>query len=378
MNERFKKKRYLIAPPFSKSVETFICPVAKSKYEVSSGLKIAGGQRFFNEIRVLQKKNNICSEVVMSTSKFLRLSKNESKKALLKAEQLIDCITKNRLSFSSLDMSRTHIMGVINLTPDSFYKKSQSSSSDLLIKRSIKMKSDGASIIDIGGESTRPGAKKISVNEEKNRVIPSIIDFKKNNLGIKISLDTRNLSTMKLGFENGVDILNDISGFTDNNKIKFVSKLKLPIIVMHMQNEPQNMQFEPKYSFAPIDIYKFLLKRVSQLILMGIDKSNIVVDPGIGFGKDTRHNLEILRNLTLFHSLGVPILVGVSRKSVIEEVTMKGYELQGINKRSISPTKRLSGSLAFAMHAYNNGIQLIRTHDVFETKQAIICQEAMN
>ena len=373
-----EKKRYLLAPLFSDSVETFICPIAKSKYEILDGLKIAGGWRVFNEIRVLQKKKNTYSEVIMSPSEFLSVSKNEGKKAFLKVEELIDSITKKRPSFSSLDMSQSHIMGVINSTPDSFYKHSQSTDSDLIIRKTMKMVSDGASIIDIGGESTRPGAKKISVDEEIQRVIPSIIDFKKNSLGVQVSLDTRNLPTMKLGFENGVDIINDISGFTDNNKIKFVSKTKLALIVMHMQNEPQNMQNDPKYSFAPIDIYKFLSKRVNQLIQMGIDKANIVVDPGIGFGKDVHHNLEVLRNITLFHSLGVPILVGVSRKSLIGEVTIKGYKRQGINKSSISPTKRLSGSLAFAMHAYNNGIQLIRTHDVFETKQAIICQDSLN
>ena len=373
-----EKNRYLLAPPFSNNVETFICPVAKLKYEVSDGLKIAGGWRFFKELRVLQKKDNVYSEVIMSPLKLLRVSKTESKKALIKAEKIINSITEKRLSFSRLDMSQSHIMGVINTTPDSFYKNSQLTNTDLIIKKSLKMVSDGASIIDIGGESTRPGAKKISVDEEIQRVIPSIINFKKNGLGIQISLDTRNLSTMKLGHENGVDIINDISGFIDDNKIKFVSKFKLPIILMHMQNEPHNMQTEPKYNFAPIDIFKVLSKRVNELIQMGIEKSNIVVDPGIGFGKDLNHNLEILRNITLFHSLGVAILIGVSRKSLIGEVTIKGYERQGINKRSISPTKRLSGSLAFAMHCYNNGIQLIRTHDVFETRQAIICQETMN
>ena len=373
-----KKNRYLEAPPFSNNVETFICPIAKPEHQVLEGSKIAGGWRFFNELRILQKVNNIYSEVTMSPVQLLRLSKNESKTALLEAERLIDCITTKRPPFSKLDMSQFHIMGVINTTPDSFYKNSQLTNSDSIIQKSIKMVSDGASIIDIGGESSRPGAKVISVNEEIKRVIPSIINFKKNDLGVQISLDTRNLPTMKLGFENGVDIFNDISGFTDNNKIKFISKLKLSVIVMHMQNEPHNMQIEPKYKFAPIDIYKILLKKVNQLIGMGIDKSNIVVDPGIGFGKNLHHNLEILKNVSLFQSLGVPILIGVSRKSLIGEVTIKGYKRDGINKRSISPTKRLSGSLAFAIHAYNNGVQLIRTHDVFETKQAIICQEAIN
>ena len=373
-----KKNRYLLAPPFSNGVETFICPVAKTKYEISDGLKIAGGWRFFNEVRVLQKKDNIYSEVIMSSSTLLKASKNESKKAFIEAEKVIDLITKKRLSFSSLDMSESHVMGVINTTPDSFYRNSQLTNTDRIIRKSIKMISDGASIIDIGGESTRPGAEKISVNEEIQRVIPSIINFKKNKLNVQISLDTRNLLTMKLGRKNGVDIINDISGFADNDKIKFVSKLKLPVIVMHMQNEPHNMQVEPKYNFAPIDIYKILSKKIDQLVHMGIDKSNIVVDPGIGFGKHLQHNLEILRNITVFHCLGVPLLIGVSRKSLIGEVTIKGFMRQQINKRLISPTKRLSGSLAFAIHSYNNGIQLIRTHDVFETKQAIFCQEAIN
>ena len=373
-----KKNRYLLAPPFSNGVETFICPVAKTKYEISDGLKIAGGWRFFNEVRVLQKKDNIYSEVIMSSSTLLKASKNESKKAFIEAEKVIDLITKKRLSFSSLDMSESHVMGVINTTPDSFYRNSQLTNTDRIIRKSIKMISDGASIIDIGGESTRPGAEKISVNEEIQRVIPSIINLKKNKLNVQISLDTRNLLTMKLGRKNGVDIINDISGFADNDKIKFVSKLKLPVIVMHMQNEPHNMQVEPKYNFAPIDIYKILSKKIDQLVHMGIDKSNIVVDPGIGFGKHLQHNLEILRNITIFHCLGVPLLIGVSRKSLIGEVTIKGFMRQQINKRLISPTKRLSGSLAFAIHSYNNGIQLIRTHDVFETKQAIFCQEAIN
>jgi dihydropteroate synthase len=182
---------------------------------------------------------------------------------------------------------------------------------------------------------------------------------------------------MKLGFENGADIINDISGFTDNNKIKFVSKLTMPIIVMHIQNQPHNNQNEPKYSFAPVDIYNFFLKKINELRSLGVDSANIMIDPGIGFGKNKFHNLDILRNLTIFHSLGVPILVGLSRKSLIEELTVDNYRSWGINKKSVSPSKRLSGSIAFAIHAINSGVQIIRTHDVFETKQAMICQRAL-
>ena len=145
-----------------------------------------------------------------------------------------------------------------------------------------------------------------------------------------------------------------------------------------MQNQPQNMQNNPKYNFAPTDIYNFFSNKINKLLNMGMDISNIVVDPGIGFGKNKIHNLDILRNLSIFHCLGVPILVGISRKSLIENLTIDDFKSRGINKKSLNPSKRLSGSIAFAMHAFNSGIQIVRTHDVFETKQALACQFSLN
>ena len=137
------------------------------------------------------------------------------------------------------------------------------------------------------------------------------------------------------------------------------------------------MQVNPKYNFAPIDIYKFFSKKIIDLIEAGVKKSNIVIDPGIGFGKTLLDNLHIFKYLPLFHGLGVPILVGASRKSLIGELTMRDYKLRGKNKIDISPSKRLSGSLAFAIHANMCGVQILRTHDVFETKQALICQKSL-
>ena len=373
-----EKSRCLFVPPFSGGVETFICPIPKYKYELTNGSRIAGGWKFFNELKNIKKKDNSYCEVIMSIAKLLRTAKMESKKNLQKVEKNIDSIIEKRQPLSKLDMSKPHIMGIINLTPDSFYKNSQLQNSSLIVQKSIKMISEGASILDLGGESTRPGAKKISVNQEIRRVIPSIINLKKVHSKACLSLDTRNLSTMQEGFKQGVDIINDISGFEDKEKIKFVSESKLPIIVMHMQNQPENMQAKPDYNFAPIDIYKMLNRRINCLLELGVEKSNIVIDPGIGFGKNKIHNIDIIKNLTLFHTLGVPILLGLSRKSLIEEITIDKFKLGGINKKSVPPTKRLSGSIAFAMHAYNNGIQFIRTHDVFQTKQAISCQEALD
>ena len=183
---------------------------------------------------------------------------------------------------------------------------------------------------------------------------------------------------MKTGFKIGVDIFNDISGLNNNQKIKFVQKTKMPVIVMHMQNKPENMQVEPEYNFAPFDIYNILSKRIKSLLEMGINKSDIVVDPGIGFGKNKYHNLEILKYLSVYHGLGVPVLIGVSRKSLIGELVLDDCRIREVNKKVINPSKRLSGSIAFAIHGYNNGVQLTRTHDVFETKQAFICQSALN
>ncbi len=373
-----ERKRYLPRPPFSEDAETFILPIARSQSDVKNGLIIGGGWRYFNELRVIQKHQHIYTEVIMSPKKLLIEAKLESKRNYLIVEKLISNITKKRHNVCNLDMSIPHIVGILNLTPDSFYKKSQTTNTEIAVKKSIKMISDGASVIDIGGESTRPGAIPISEDEELKRVLPAIISLKKQ-LNVNISLDTMKLKTMKVGVKNGVNIINDVTGFKNQNKIKFASRLNLPIVVMHMQNKPQNMQTSPNYDFAPIDIFKFFSKRISELLNMGVKMSNIIVDPGIGFGKNSKHNIDILRNLTLFHNLGTPILLGVSRKSFIGEITKDVCKLEeNIRISSVPPSKRLSGSLSFAMHAHQNSVQFIRTHDVFETKQAIICQNVLS
>jgi len=315
----------------------------------------------------------------MTPKELIKSATSAGNNALQEAEKIIYNLTKKRNYFSNMDMACLHIMGIINLTPDSFYELSQEKDVSSALETATKMDNDGASILDLGGESSKPGAIKISTDEEQRRVIPSIKEIKNNsNLKAKISLDTRNLSTMKIAEENGVDIINDISGFSDAKNISFISKNKLPIIVMHMQNEPKTMQQNPQYDFSPIDIYKILYEKIKVLLKLGVRESNIVIDPGIGFGKNLSHNLEILNYLSLFHGLGVPILIGVSRKSLIADITIHGYKSFGKNKNIIDASNRLSGSIAFAIHGYNNGIQIIRTHDVFETKQAIFCQESIS
>ena len=317
-------------------------------------------------------------EVQISTQEFLKVAKKHSNISLTEAEFQINNLVNKRPPFAKLDMSKPHIMGVINITPDSFYKNSQIDNLNKLKKNFYEMVNNGASIIDIGGESSRPGAEKVSITEEKNRIIDPIKHLKNCKRDSLISLDSRNLSTMKTCHKIGVDIFNDITAFKERNKIEFISKIASPIIIMHMQKEPINMQINPKYGFAPIDIYKFFSKKIVDLTEAGVKKSNIVIDPGIGFGKTLSDNLNILKYLPLFHALGVPILIGVSRKSLIAELTIHDYKLRGKNKKKIIPSKRLSGSLAFAIHANMCGVQLLRTHDVFETNQALICQKSLH
>ena len=373
-----KKSKYLLAPPNCKKVETFICPIPGSASEVLGGSKIAGGWRYFKNLRVIQKNYNSYIEVLMSTQEFLNTAKNYSRYCFNKCEMQIENILKNREPLGKLDMLKPHIMGVINLTPDSFYKNNKNTNKQKLKDICSEMINNGASIIDFGGESSRPGAKKISITEEKNRILKPLQEIKNCQLQSLLSLDSRNLSTMQSCHKIGIDMFNDITAFKHRKKIEFISKIDSPIIVMHMQKEPINMQIKPKYSFAPINIYKFFSKKISNLIQSGVKPSNIVIDPGIGFGKTLSDNLNILEYLPLFHGLGVPILIGISRKSLIGELTVEDFKLRGKNKRSVNPSKRLSGSLAFAMHANNSGVQIIRTHDVFETNQALICQKALN
>ncbi len=373
-----ERQKHLFAPPYSDEAETYIIPVAKNEYEISNGLKIAGGWRYFDNIRVLQKKNNTFVEVLISVKEFRNLAKRENKESLRKVDIHLENIIRKRPPFSKVDMSSPNIMGVLNLTPDSFYKNSRKSNSENALRKCKEMLKNGATILDIGGESSRPGAEKVSENKEQERVLQTLQKLQQQNFNAIVSLDTRNLGTMKLGYDYGVNIINDISGLDSIKKANFIISKKLPVIIMHMQNNPENMQDNPQYSFAPVDIYKFFSIKINELLKMGIDISNIVVDPGIGFGKNKYHNLDILKNISIFHGLGVPILLGVSRKALIGQLTIDDFIFRGVKTRSINPSKRLSGSLVFAMHAFNNGIQIIRTHDVFETKQALICQFSLS
>ena len=260
-------------------------------------------------------------------------------------------------------------MSVLNLTPDSFFNPSRFENLENLRKQIEKLKLQEVDIVDIGAESSRPGAKKITPEEEIIRLKLFFDNIDIGKLNLKLSLDSRNLKTVSSFINNGVLIINDITGFNDKKFLDLLLNKNVSIIIMHMQNNPKKMQENPSYEFPVIDIYEFFKAKIKFLLDNGVKKSQIIIDPGFGFGKNKKHNLNLLNYFPLFHSLGFPICAGLSRKSIIDNIYKDKY------KSDISPNQRLSGSLSLQNIAYLNGAQIIRTHDIFEVQQSFACLE---
>ena len=249
-------------------------------------------------------------------------------------------------------------MGILNVTPDSFYDGGWHFDSISTQKRIEEMIAEGAEIIDIGGESTRPGSKPVNIEDELERVIPAI-EFVKNISDIPISIDTQKAEVARKAVEAGACVVNDVGGLRNNDMISTVAELQIPVIIMHMQGTPENMQANPQYDDTVQDIKDWLKERINTAEIAGIKRSNVIVDPGIGFGKNLKHNLEILGGLSKLKNMAGGILLGASRKSFIEFLT--GAE----------DSDRLTGSLTAAMMGAAAGVDLVRVHDVKETKKAI-------
>ena len=262
---------------------------------------------------------------------------------------------------------RTIIMGILNVTPDSFYDGRKFYSTDVAVKHAIQMEKEGADIIDVGGESTRPGSKAISLNEEINRIIPVVEELVKK-IKIPISVDTYKSEIAKKTLYLGINMINDISALRgDKDLASVVADFNVPICLMHMKGEPRNMQVNPVYDDVVREIHDFLKERSEYAISSGIKKENIIIDPGIGFGKRTgkgiEDNCEILRRLSELKDLGFPIMVGASRKTFIDNIFG--------GDKPLPVTDRLEGSLAAACLAVVNGADIVRVHDVKETRRCI-------
>ena len=258
----------------------------------------------------------------------------------------------------TLDQPR--VMGILNVTPDSFSDGGQHNTLDKAIAHAERLVKEGADIIDVGGESTRPGADAVSVQEELDRVVPVVERIAKE-LDVFISMDTSKPEVMKEAFNAGGHMINDIRALNEPGAMEVCRDLDAPVCIMHMQGEPRTMQNNIEYKDLLGDISEFLFRKLHCCLNAGIRKQNIIIDPGIGFGKTMDQNYELLGRLETFTSFGYPILVGLSRKSMIGMLT------------DAPVNARLPGSLALAMYAVNKGAKIIRVHDVAETVQALDC-----
>jgi dihydropteroate synthase len=266
-----------------------------------------------------------------------------------------------------LDVShKPLVMGILNVTPDSFSDGGRFNTADKALARAMGMAEQGADIIDIGGESTRPGAAKVTAQEEIERVVP-VIEALVKRTNIPISIDTYKSPVAQKALDVGASIVNDISGLRfDPQMAGVTAKYKAGLVLMHIKGTPENMQQDPQYDDLLDEIRSYLKGSIQIALDAGVEGSAIAVDPGIGFGKTVEHNLSLIKNLAYFKDLGCPMVIGASRKSFIGKLN-----------NDIPASERLPGSLAAAILAVQNGAKIIRCHDVAETKQALRVAQAL-
>lgn len=263
-----------------------------------------------------------------------------------------------------LDLSRPQIMGILNFTPDSFSDSGQFFTLDKALFHVERMLNEGADIIDIGGESTRPNAENVTLEQELERVVP-LVEAVRKRFDCLISVDSSKAEVFRQSAAVGADILNDIRALTELNALDVAVELGLPVCLMHMQGNPQSMQQNPEYDDVLEEVADFLNQRIVECLIAGIPKEHIILDPGFGFGKTVQHNFTLLKHLKAFVDSGFPVLVGLSRKSMLGAVTGKSVE------------QRVAASVAAALLAVQNGAKIIRVHDVAETADMLKVWQAV-
>ena len=262
-----------------------------------------------------------------------------------------------------LDLSHPHVMGILNMTPDSFSDGGKHNDLIQALTHANEMINAGATIIDIGGESTRPGADEVSIEQELERVIP-VIEAIGQRFEVWISVDTSKAEVIREAAKAGAHIINDIRSLQEPGALDAAAETGLPVCLMHMQGEPRTMQQAPKYTQLLQDVKTFFVQNIARCEAAGIKKEQLILDPGFGFGKNLSHNYQLLAHLADFHQFGLPLLVGMSRKSMIGQLL------------NVGPSQRLTGSLACAVIAAMQGAHILRVHDVKETVEAMRVVEA--
>jgi len=325
---------------------------SKDLVKKKRSLPLSGNSEIsFDKLEIISRK----SKKKIALNQINKLQINLKKKI----KKDLNLITKSKKNIKNLSFkSIPKIMGVLNVTPDSFSDGGKYNKINFAKKHLDSLFESGANLVDIGGESTRPGSKPISSKVEWNRIknILNKIDKKK-----LISLDTRKSDIMKKGIELGVFLINDVSGLNyDYKSVDVLKKYKVPFVLQHSLGNPDVMQKNPKYRNVLLDIYDFFEEKIKFLKKKGIKHNNIILDPGIGFGKNLKHNITILKNISIYHSLGLPILLGISRKKYIKDLSGKNDSLS-----------RIGGTISASIFAMMQGIQIIRVHDVNEINQSI-------
>ena len=314
----------------------------------SDALVCAGGWTWFTQVEVLRRTG--APEIISH----VHLPANVRK-----------ALTEPRPRICDLNLASPRIMGILNITPDSFSDGGKHATVEAAVHGAETM--GKADILDIGGESTRPGAAFIPRDTEIARTSPVISALRAAGIVQPISIDTRKMPVAHSALQAGANLVNDVSGFTyDDELAPFCARSGVPVCVMHAQGDPATMQHSPKYDNVLLDVFDFLADQIDRLEALGVQRNQIIADPGIGFGKTLEHNLELLSRLSLFHALGVPILLGASRKKFIGTI--------GQEDRAEA---RMPGSLAVALAALKHGTQIVRVHDVAETAQAIALWQAV-
>ena len=327
---------------------------AKSKnlVEKNKSLPLHGIKEIsFDQIEIITRK----SKKIVFINQINKLSNSLKKKI----NSDLKNITSKKKNFSNFKFNIIpNLLGVLNLTPDSFSDGGKFNKKDKAIQQAINLFNSGANLIDIGGESTRPGSKPINEKLEWSRINKILKLLSKK---IPISLDTRKSNIMKKGIQLGVKLINDVSGLEYDPETANVLKLNnTPFVLQHSQGRPENMQNNPSYKNELLDIYDFFEKKLKFLRSIGINHNKIIIDPGIGFGKNLKHNMNLIKNISIFHSLGFPILVGNSRKRFIKDIS-----------KNNDSKLRIGGTVASSIYMMTQGVQILRVHDVNEIMQGI-------
>jgi dihydropteroate synthase len=312
----------------------------------------------FDQLEIFSREKRKVKTRLIHIKEINTLNKNIEK--IVKYD-LKKIISKRRNFLKNINFNRASIMGILNLTPDSFSDGGKFNNNKKALKQISHMIESGAKIIDIGGESTRPGSKTVDPNKEWKRVKYIVENFKKKYKKVCLSIDTRKSHIMIKSIKNGADIINDVSGFNyDPNSILKLKNFNIPKVLHHMQGTPNTMQKNPRYQNVLLDIYDFFEKKISNIS----NNKKIILDPGIGFGKTLKHNLTLISKISLFHSLGLPILIGTSRKRFINQIS---GEYDSVD--------RTGGTLASILFLLSQGVQIFRVHNVREIKQGILVFE---